>query len=524
MKITKITKILMCAPLVFVGLGCNTPLSQASKGGELAPSGHHTYWHLKGAEERIEECRKGEREVVFTRNGEPVSNTEVEFDLKMHDFKFGVSLTQNWEQDTPRTEIESKYLNCIEETFNFLTVPTYWEWIEKSGADGDYNFHTLVRDQDEVIKWATERGYTIKGHPLLWHSTLPKRILAMTDPVEVEQAIKHHIKKLFAERDFLKIWDIYNEPVAVMEDHVWESGIKRWVRSYCTDNCVLQECSDPECAGGECKHPSNGDVPGTKHKVYAHQDCINITTKMVYDWAHEYAPNDDIVFVNNHYSATSPANARTGRAKFMEMCEYFEENNVDYDVIGLQTHLHEYGDLFTEERLWQTLEDYSKFGKPIHLTEVTIPGCEPFTDWRDKGAHVRANGEARTNHEPLIYREGDDSWRAFQAEYLSDFCTLAFSHPNVEAIIFWSLSDRDEWQYTTSGLIDINDNPKPAYDALNELVNKKWHTHEIAELNGKGSATLSGYYGVYTATIDGEHVEFSLTKDSPEKIVVELNK
>lgn len=244
---------------------------------------------------------------------------------------------------------------------------------------------------------------------------------------------------------------------------------------------------------------------------------------MVYDWAREFAPSEDIIFANNHYSATSPANARTGRAKFMELCEYFQDNDVDYDVIGLQTHLHEYGDLFTEERLWQTLEDYSKFGKPIQLTEITIPGCEPFNDWRDKGAHIRANAAAQANNEPIAYREGDESWQAFQAEYLSDFCTLAFSHPNVEAIIFWSLSDRNEWQYTTSGLIDAEDNPKPAYYALNKLVKEKWHTNQISKLDKQGVTTLKGFYGTYTAQIDGQEVEFALTKSSPARVVVELN-
>ena len=503
--------------------------------GEKAPSGHHTFWYLAGAEDRIKEYRKGTRKITFLKDSKPISESEVQVELMQHEFKFGVSFTQSWEakDHTPyksRLEYDNNYMSAIKETFNYLTIGMYWGWIQSQGPEYRYQYDWVVDDTSLIIPWANENGYTLKGHPAIWHSTLPNWLVKETDTDKVVKYMKAHLKKIFAERRDLLNWDIYNEAPAVMENHVADSGVKRWVRTYCGESCYKQKCTDPSC-GNSAAEPNKfpckkvrdeWSMADGKHALMWHQDCINKSTADVYSWAHEAAgPGDKRVYVNNHYSDSSPVNKWTGNAKFYDMCKYFQENNVDYDVIGIQTHMHEQGDIYSEEELWNMLEKYSIFNKPIHLCEITIPSFKPFTNWQDKGKHLENVNAAIAAGRPIPYREGDESWREFQAEYLQDFYTLAFSHPNVEAMIGWSLSDEREWIFSAGGLLDRQDNPKKAYNVLKQLIKEVWHTQEVLDTDEEGTSKVNGFYGEYEARLaDGTTAKFTLKKGDTEDIIV----
>ncbi len=503
--------------------------------GELAPSGHHTYWYLAGAEDRINEYRKGERRVVFVKNCGPVNGSDVKVELIEHEFRFGTTLTQMWEKADyapyqSRLEYDNNYIDAIEETFNYLTVGLYWGWIQSQGANAVFQFDWVVDDTTTLIEWAIENGYMLKGHPAMWHSTLPSWLSDEQDNDVVVAAIKSHLQNLLTQRRDLDEWDLYNEAPAVMENHVEDNAIKRWVATYCDDSCYKQKCTDSACGNSEaepnrypCQYLRNEwDSADGKHALMWHQDCINKSTADVYRWAHEaMGAGDERVYVNNHYSDSSPVNKWTGNPKFYDMCKYFEQNGVDYDAIGIQTHMHEKGNIYSEEALWSMFEKYAVFGKPIHLTEITIPSFEPFDGWQDKGAHTEAAAAAAAAGETVVYRESTPDWLEFQAEYLQDFYTLAFSHPSVEKLVIWSLSDNGEWLYTDGGLLDRNDEPKKAYNVLHQLIHEIWHTEEILHTDSDGGAELTGFYGRYEATLlDGSKAYFTLKKGDEEDITV----
>ena len=89
----------------------------------------------------------------------------------------------------------------------------------------------------------------------------------------------------------------------------------------------------------------------------------------------------------------------------------------------------------------------------------------------------------------------------YQADYLKDFYTLAFSHSNVGSIIYWSGSDLYEWRGTAAGLLDIKQNPKPAYYVLKKLIQKDWHTSVTKTTNKHGKYSFFGFYGEYIGKI-----------------------
>jgi GH35 family endo-1,4-beta-xylanase len=91
--------------------------------------------------------------------------------------------------------------------------------------------------------------------------------------------------------------------------------------------------------------------------------------------------------------------------------------------------------------------------------------------------------------EPLPSRKSTPEGERYQADFVRDFYTLAFSHPGVEAIVWWSVSDKDAWRGMPAGLLGEDGTPKPSYEVLDELINtqpavnylKKVTFHEVTE-------------------------------------------
>ena len=44
--------------------------------------------------------------------------------------------------------------------------------------------------------------------------------------------------------------------------------------------------------------------------------------------------------------------------------------------------MHNVTQSFKEKDLWDMLETYSEYGKPLHLSEVSILSCGKYEDWK----------------------------------------------------------------------------------------------------------------------------------------------
>lgn len=156
------------------------------------------------------------------------------------------------------------------------------------------------------------------------------------------------------------------------------------------------------------------------------------------------------------------------------------------DGIGLQHHawgqLHEVAGEFTDGALsprheLAVLDHYGSLGRPIHISEITIASAGTF-----------AEGER------------------LQAEIVRRWYRMWFSHPAVEAIVWWNLADgaayANEGRYL-GGLIRPDLSPKPAYEALDELINRQWRTVARLRTDAAGEARLRGFFGRYRVTVNG---------------------
>lgn len=144
------------------------------------------------------------------------------------------------------------------------------------------------------------------------------------------------------------------------------------------------------------------------------------------------------------------------------------------------------------ENLYRHMDLYAGLGRPLQITEVTVPAYS----WNDED-------------------------EAIQAQILENLYTIWFSHPNVEQIIYWNLVDgyAHVWDatpenirasqgdmtlgenYYHGGLLRFDLSPKPAYYALKKLTQKVWHTEEVLTTDSDGAASLNGFYGDYELEI-----------------------
>ncbi len=173
-----------------------------------------------------------------------------------------------------------------------------------------------------------------------------------------------------------------------------------------------------------------------------------------------------------------------------------------YDVVGIQSHMH--GGYWGAARVWDVCERFAKFGKPLHFTETTVvSGPKKDSAW-------------------TTTPEGEQD----QAKRVSEFYTVLFSHPAVEALTWWDFTDQNAWQRAPAGLVRADMSPKPAYEQLLGLVKGKWWTKVETATNAGGNVDFRGFLGQYEIEAKGGDRrlvgKFSLEKEQKTPVEIRL--
>ncbi len=218
--------------------------------------------------------------------------------------------------------------------------------------------------------------------------------------------------------------------------------------------------------------------------------------KVTFTAAHEANPKASLVL--NDYD-TSP--------KYEEVIKEALAAGIPIDTIGIQSHMH--GGYWGAQRTWEVCERFARFGKPLHFTEVTL-----------------ISGEMKKN---INYGGHYDDWattpegEARQAREVEEFYRTLFSHPAVQAITWWDLSDTGAWLGAPSGLVRKDQTAKPAYETLMRLVKKEWWTGPLdLKTDGEGKVTFRGFLGQYAATVSDTRATFNLPQAGTAALTVRL--
>ncbi|NMR19269.1 1,4-beta-xylanase [Cellulomonas fimi] len=301
-----------------------------------------------------------------------------------------------------------------------------------------------------AARWFADRGCAVKGHPLVWHTLAPDWLPELSTD-EVEAAVRARIRREVTDfRGVVDVWDAINE-VVIMPVFVNEEH----------RNGITRLCWE------------RGRIA---------------TIRLAFEEAR--AANPSATLLLNDFNLSSAYEC---------LVEGVLEAGIQVDALGLQSHMHQ--GYWGEERTLETLERFARFGLPIHLTESTLlsgqlmpPEIVDLNDYQIPSWPSTPDGEAR------------------QAEEIVRHYRTLLSHPSVEAITYWGLSDDGSWLGAPVGLVRSDGTTKPSYDALRALVKGEWWLPETTlRTDAAGRVRVRGFLGDYRLRARGAEAGFALT-------------
>lgn len=335
------------------------------------------------------------------------------------------------------------------DVFNTATLPFYWAGFER--VKGQPDTERLL----SAARWFRDRGVSVKGHPLVWHTLVPDWLTDCTD-AEVEATLRARVRReVESFRDLVDTWDVVNEAV-IMPVFANEER----------QNAVSRVC----------------------RRIGRIQ-----TIRLAVEEAR--ATRAPVRLVLNDFDMSTAYEC---------LIEGVLEAGVEIDAIGLQSHMHQ--GYWGEERTLEVLDRFARYGLPLHLTETTLlsgdlmpPEIEDLNDYRPTSWPSTPEGEER------------------QAEEIVRHYRTLLSHPSVESVTYWGITDRGAWLGAPAGLVRADGTAKPAYAALRHLVKGEWWLAPTRlRTDAQGRVTVRGWPGGYTVSADGTQVPWELRGDDPE--------
>ncbi|MBQ4515549.1 MAG: endo-1,4-beta-xylanase [Clostridia bacterium] len=431
----------------------------------------------------IEKYRKGNAKIVVKdSSGAPVRNAKVCVKQTNHEFKFGANLFMLDEFET--TEKNEKHNKAFADVFNMATLPFYWNANEpeKGQKRYDKNSEKMYRRPtiDLCMEYCKENGIEPRAHCLNYDLMRPK----WTDELSLEEykkVLEERFKEL-AERysDDIPCWEVINETLCV-------------------------------------------PAPEKRSYFFYEPDLVEWSFKT----AEKYFKNNEITINESNWQVFDKSYAfKYNRSAYYMLIERALKNGAKIDAIGFQCHVcykkEEEARLATSPYYdpkfhYNLLDTYAQFGKPLQITEVTVPAFS-----------------------------NDPEDEEIQAEVLKNLYSIWFSHPDMEQIVYWNLadgyafvSDPDPKKVKASmgdmtrgenifygGLFRFDMTPKPAYYALKNLIKNEWNTKEQLITDNDGVANFKGFYGTYDVEVEvnGKIIkkQINLSKSGDKEFNIEV--
>jgi len=321
---------------------------------------------------------------LVTENGKPAANQEVKIEQKSHEFLFGVGGFEAVElaggnpdgsaidEGQLREKLGKLFHFQNSQGFNnYATLPFYLGRYEPEEGKPD------ERRLKAGARWYAERGVSVKGHPLCWHTVCAPWLMNYSNAEILQKIIARVERDVSAFAGLIDIWDVINE-VVIMP--VFDKY----------DNAVTRVC-----------------------KEYGQLRIV----KEVFEAARRANPN--AVLLLNDFDTSRDYEILIDRCL---------QAGIPIDVIGIQSHQHQ--GYWGAEMLRDMLERFSRFGLPLHFTENTIISGDlmpahivDLNDWQVEEWPTTPEGEAR------------------QRDEITEMYEILFAHPSVQAITTWSGGD-----------------------------------------------------------------------------------
>ena len=198
-----------------------------------------------------------------------------------------------------------------------------------------------------------------------------------------------------------------------------------------------------------------------------------------FEQAHAIFPAPNLLMINEVMTVSHEPLARN---RYFTQVQGLLKAGVGVEGIGFQFHYFDRGALdkvffgnpaMEPRNLLDLYEGFETFDRPLYITEITIPGSG-------------ADGPA------------------LQQEVVANLYRLWFSTKSMAGITWWNLGDKCAYgteDRAMGGLLDENMDPKPAYEALDKLINHEWKTTFKGVTGADGRCTFRGFAGDYTVHV-----------------------
>lgn len=409
----------------------------------------------------IEQNRKGFAVItVKDKDGNPVPGVKIKAKQKRHEFMHGANLFMLDEFENE--EKNEKYKALFRDAFNTATLPFYWNGNEPVRGKLRYEKDSpkLYRRPapDLCLEYCAKNNIIPKAHCLSYFAFHPEWL----DNLEIPD-IKRLLEKRYSElserySDKIPGWEVINELLCC---GVWSfSGREKFY--------IADDVFDWNFRLAEKYFRSNELI-------------VNEATPHIWSW--------------ESYNYT--------RSAYYLMIKQGLEHGLRIDTVGMQYHVFMTpddertkltDDLYNPKTIFSVLDTYEKLGKPIQITEVTLPA---YTD------------------------SAEDE--QLQAELIEQLYSIWFSHKATEAVIYWNLPDgyaafapkgdmSAGENFYRGGLLRFDLSKKPSYEMIHHLFNERWHTETETESKADGIAKFKGFYGEYELSANGKTFDIMLNK------------
>lgn len=455
--------------------------------------------------------RKIDRDIDSNRTADAIlhlkgvpEGTEVRVEQTSHDFIFGAHIF-NFDQ-LGKDEYNRRYKELYGTLFNSATIAFYWKKFElepgkprfaaeewdtaeywNAAKEPKKEPHWRRPASDPVVEFCERKGIRLHGHTIIWGNrkwSHPEWLFEAYCPQDEKEKILKLGKEGLAKLSPAEIATL--APVYTKEmQRLFEKRVVELAAHY-----------GGRLDSWDVVNESATDF-GLGRMIPDDAICKSHYGLMPGDYAYHALKTAERVFPKN---VLLNINDYVGDERYLKQVRDLLARGCRIDVMGSQMHLFNPQQCLdiaagkpiqSPDQVWKKMEILAQAGLPIHLSEITItsPG-------------------------------NDERGREIQAIVARNLYRLWFSIKPMMGITWWNVVDDcgAPGEPTISGIFTRDMQPKPAYFALDQLINHDWKTRTSVKVDKAGTATFRGFKGQYRvvyrdASGTRKTLNFHLSKD-----------
>jgi GH35 family endo-1,4-beta-xylanase len=403
----------------------------------------------KAAAARIEKHRKGDlRVLVVDASGKPLPNATVKVDMTRHAFHFGSSF--------PGSMLPKEYQDIKPWNADFQRTAGASPEDKKKMQE---TFLRLFNATTAAPTWSTWGGADAR----------------------ISQSDVMGIMRWFAEHDIpnFNLQAVYPSPeftAPAANKEFFETKKKAEFAQALKEYVTLAATKFPgiksiQIANEIEGRPQYTDLLGRESVPQWFKWVKEVNPQMATEINGPYSLDGRPLQTQNR-SVQWPGKDTEGLQYYYDLISWLLKQGAPIDYIGFQNHsgIGAAG----PEAVLKSLNDFSSFGKPLEITEFEV----------------------------TIQNPNDAEQRQYQADYLRDYFTVVFSHPQVHMIMLQDFWQPAAWQYeAASAMFNKDWSINPHSKAYEDLVLNQWWTRANGKANLKGEYSTRAFKGDYQISV-----------------------